>query len=127
LRIANAGPSNTLEHDLNQHADALSDAVDETEKENERLLKSFSSAQKSGLKATRKKLEKASSEIAKESQALAQLLDHSGVQASQITGPAERLNKALREYESEERSMGSEMGVQDEPGPDGQSATGTSN
>jgi hypothetical protein len=120
LLIANA-PSSTFEHDLNQHADPLSDAVDETEKENERLLKSFSSAQKSGLKATRKKLEKASSEIAKESQALAQLLDHSGVQPSQIIGPAERLSKALSEFEVEERSLGNEMGVQ-ESGPDRESA-----
>jgi len=121
LRIASA-PSSSFEHDLNQHTDPLSDAVDETGKENERLLRSFSPAQKSGLKNTRKKLEKASSEIAKQSQALAQLLDHSGVPASQITGPAEKLEKALSEFESDERSMGNEIGVQDESAPDSQSA-----
>ncbi len=127
LRIANGGPSNTFEHDLNQHAGPLSDAVDETQKENRRLLQSFSAAQKTGLKSTRKKLEKADSEITKQSQALGELLDHSGVQASRITGPAERLEKALSEFDSDERSMGNAMGVQGGSAPDSQSAKTASN
>jgi hypothetical protein len=122
LRIANGGPSNTFEHDLNQHAGPLSDAVDETQKENGRLLQSFSAAQKTGLKNTRKKLEKAGTEIAKQSEALAALLDQSGVTASQVLGPAEKLEKALSEFDGDERSMAGEMGVQDGSATDGQSA-----
>ncbi len=122
LRIANAGPSNLFEHELNQHADPLSDAVDEMEKEKERLLRSFTSAQKPLLKDRKKKLEKAGSEVAKQSQVLGELLNQSGVQPSQLTGPAEKLEKTLSEFDSEERSMGNEMGVQDQSAPDSQSA-----
>jgi len=127
LRIANVGPNDRFEHDLNQHAGPLSDAVDETRKENGRLLQSLSAAQKTGLKNARKKVEKANSDIAKHSEALAELLDHSGIPASQIIGPAEKLEKALSDFDSDERSMGNDMGVQDGSAPDSQSAKTASN
>ena len=100
--------------DLLQHADLLTGAVEEALTENEKFVKGFSAAQKSGLKDTTKKLGKANSEVTKQSKVLTRGLGHSGNNGRQITSTAEKLEKALGDFQAKQRSIGSEMGIQAE-------------
>jgi len=99
---------------LSRYADPLTDAVDDAESANEKFLKSFSAAQKSGLKNTTKKLEKTSSEIAKQSKALSENLGRAKADNKQIASTAEKLEKSINELREEHLAVGNEMGIQDE-------------
>jgi len=115
LQIAqNAGGRDSWQHDLNQHADPLSDAVDEAQTTNGKFLNSFSSAQKSGLKNETKKLAKTNSEITRQNNALARELGHTGIDGRLVASVAEKLEKVLSDFETGEHAMGSEMGISDE-------------
>jgi hypothetical protein len=100
--------------DLSQHAANLTSTVEEVLTENEKFLKGFSAAQKSGLKDPTKKLGKANSEVTKQSKALTRGLGHNGNNGKQTTSAAEKLEKALSDFQTKQRSIGSEMGIQSE-------------
>jgi hypothetical protein len=100
--------------DLLQHADLLTGAVEEALTENEKFVKGFSAAQKSGLKDTTKKLGKANSEVTKQSKVLTRGLGPNGNNGRQIISTAEKLEKALGDFQAKQCSIGSEMGIQAE-------------
>jgi hypothetical protein len=58
-------------------------------------LQSFSAVQKSELKKITKKLDQANSDVTKRSKALTSDLERSRIARQQISGAAERLDKAL--------------------------------
>jgi hypothetical protein len=68
----------------------------------------------SGLKEITKKLGKASSDVTKRSKALTWDLERSGIAGQQISGVAEKLDKALSDLQARQLAMGSEMGIQSE-------------
>lgn len=94
--------------DLSQNAEALSSAVEEAQADSEHFLRTFTKVQKSELKNLVKKLDKANSEITKESKALGH-----GTDASVV----DRLNHALDDFEARQSDIGSEMGISDEKTP----------
>ncbi len=113
LQLAgNSGAADSSQ--LSRYADPLTDAVDDAESANEKFLKSFSTAQKSGLKNTTKKLQKTGSEIAKESKALSENLGRAKTDNKQIASTAEKLEKSLSELHEEHLAVGNEMGIQGE-------------
>lgn len=90
---------------------ALKDAVEEAQGGNHDFVKSFTKSQKAGLKELTKKLEKADSEVGKQWKELErQLATKGGVEV--IASTADRLEKALEEFQSQQISLGKEMGVQ---------------
>ena len=92
----------------------LTSAVQEAQTDNEHFLQSFSAVQKSGLKDVTKKLGKANSDVTKQSKALTQGLGHSGIEAKQIAGVVEKLDKALSDFQTKQLAVGTEMGIQRE-------------
>jgi valyl-tRNA synthetase len=102
--------------DLLHLSEPLSDTVEEAQANSEKFLRSFSAAQKSGLKAVTKKLGKANAEITKQSKALNQRLGQSKFDSKQIAGIAEKLDKALGDFQTEHGTLGTEMGIQGEGG-----------
>lgn len=100
--------------DLLHLSKPLADTVEEAHADSEKFMKSFSEAQKSGLKAVTKKLGKANAEIAKQSKALNQRLGQSKIDGKQIAETAEKLDKALGDFQTEQTALGTEMGIQGE-------------
>jgi hypothetical protein len=95
-----------------QNQDSLSDAVAEAHTANEKFVRSFSAAQKAGLKAQTKKLEKSNSEIAKHIESLARVLGQGAGKDKQISSAADKLEKALSTLQANQRLIGDEMGIQ---------------
>ena len=79
---------------------------------NKYFVKSFSKSQKSGLKELTKKLEKADSEVAKQRKALDQQLGRTKGESAAIAGTADKLEKALTEFQTQQLSLGKEMGIE---------------
>ena len=77
---------------------------------NKYFVKSFSKSQKSGLKELTKKLEKVDSEVAKQKKALDQQLGRPKGEA--IASAAGKLEKALAKFQTQQLSLGKEMGIQ---------------
>ena len=100
--------------DLFHYTDPLTSAVEQAQTDNEQFLQSFSGVQKSGLKDVTKKLGKANSDVTKQSKALARGVGHSGIDARQIAGVAEKLDKALSDFQTRQLAVGTEMGIQGE-------------
>jgi len=90
---------------------ALKDAVEEAQGGNQDFVKSFTKSQKAGLKELTKKLEKADAEVCKQWKELERQLEAKGGAAG-IASTADRLEKALEEFQSQQVSLGKEMGVQ---------------
>ncbi|MGD0824385.1 MAG: hypothetical protein ABR908_07365 [Terriglobales bacterium] len=99
--------------DLLHLSEPLTDTVEEAQADSEKFARSFSEAQKSGLKAVTKKLGKANVEITKQNKALKQRLGQSKIDGKQIAGIAEKLDKALGDFQTEQGALGKEMGIQD--------------
>ena len=95
----------------------LSDAVDDARSTNRQFVNTLSASQQSGLKQVIKKLSKADVEISKDSEALSQELEHSEVDRKKVSGIAQKLDKALTDFQSEQIDIGKQMGIQ----PNGQS------
>jgi len=106
--------SNTGKPNLSQTTDALSSAVDEAQTDSQRFLRTFSDAQKSGLKDLTKKLGKANSEITRQNKALGHIAGTSAPDAGQIASVAEKLDKALGDFATTQSAIGTEMGIQSE-------------
>lgn len=100
--------------DLLHLSEPLTDTVEEAQADSEKFVRSFSEAQKSGLKAVTKKLGKANVEITKQSKALNQRLGQSKFDGKQVAGIAEKLDKALGDFQTEQTGLGTEMGIQGE-------------
>jgi hypothetical protein len=100
--------------DVLHGANPLTTAVAEAQTDSERFLQSFSALQKSGLKNELKRLGKANSQLTKQSRALTQSLERSRIDVKQIAGAGERLDKVLDDFQTRQRAIGKEMGIQDE-------------
>jgi chromosome segregation ATPase len=94
-----------------QRSAALKSAMEEAQGANQDFVKSFTKSQKAGLKELTKKLEKAESEVGKQWKDLEKQLD--GVKAVNegIAGNADKLEKALTEFQSQQIELGKEMGI----------------
>lgn len=104
--------ANASNHDFSHSAEAVSSAVEQAQTDDEKFLRTFSKVQKSELKNLTKKLEKAKSEMSKESKALNPAAGNSD--AKQIAGAAEKLDKALGDFATAQDAIASEMGIQQE-------------
>ncbi len=90
---------------------ALKSAVEEAQGANQDFVKSFTKSQKAGLKELAKKLEKADSEVAKQWKELERQLGENA-NGEAIAGSADKLEKALEEFKSQQIGLGTEMGLQ---------------
>jgi len=91
---------------------ALKDAVDDAQGGNQYFVKSFSKSQKAGLKELTKKLEKADSEVAKQKKALDQQRARATSDTGVMASSADKLEKALTEFQAQQLSLAKEMGIQ---------------
>jgi hypothetical protein len=98
--------------DSTKKSTALKDSVEEAQGGSQDFLKSFSKSQKSGLKELAKKLEKAESEVGKQWKILKKQLTEAKADSNGIAGTADLLEKALGEFQSQQMSLGQEMGIQ---------------
>jgi|HubBroStandDraft_6_1064221.scaffolds.fasta_scaffold1037191_1 hypothetical protein len=98
--------------DLSQQTAALKDAVEDAQGGNKYFVKSFSKPQKDGLKELTKKLEKADSEVGRQRKALDQRLEHSKGESDAMASTADKLEKALAEFQAQQLNLGKEMGIQ---------------
>jgi hypothetical protein len=92
----------------------LASALEEVQADNQRFLQSFSAVQKSGLEEVTKELRKDNSDVAKPNKALTRDLERSQIAGQQISGVAEKLDKALSDLQARQLAIGSEMGIQSE-------------
>ncbi len=79
---------------------------------NKSFVKSFSKSQKSGLKELTKKLDKADSEVTKQKKALDQRLGLPQGNDEGVASMADKLEKALTDFQAQQLSLGKEMGIQ---------------
>jgi len=98
--------------DFSQQTAALKDAVEDVHGGSKYFVKSFSKSQKAGLKELTKKLEKADFEVAKQEKALDQKLGRVKSDGGVISGTADKLEKALAEFQAQQLSLGKEIGIQ---------------
>ena len=113
LKLAE-NPSKT---DLFRPTNVLASALDEAQTDNEKFLQTFSAVQKSGLKEITKKLGKANSDVTKGSKALTRGLERPPIGGQQISGVAEKLDKALSDFQARQLAIAKEMGIQSEGSP----------
>ena len=98
--------------EFSRHVASLKDAVEEVQSGNRSFVKSFSKSQKSGLKELTKKLDKADSEITKQKKGLDQHLGLPQGDDEGVASLADKMEKALAEFQAQQLSLGNEMGVQ---------------
>jgi len=90
---------------------ALKEAVEEAQGSNQDFVKSFTKSQKAGLKELTKKLEKADSEVGKVWKDLERQLGGAKAVTEAIALTADKLEKALEEFQSQQIELGKEMGI----------------
>ena len=90
---------------------ALKEAVEEAQGSNQDFVKSFTKSQKAGLKELSKKLEKADSEVSKQWKELEKQVGGAKAVSEAIAGTADKLEKALEEFQSQQIELGKEMGI----------------
>jgi hypothetical protein len=95
-----------------QRTKALKDAVEEADGGTQDFVKSFSKSQKAGLKELTRKLGKVDAEVAKQWKALDQKLGEAKPDQGAISAAADLLEKALTELQSQQTSLGTEMGIE---------------
>jgi hypothetical protein len=105
---------NASETDLFRSTHPLASALEIAQTDNQNFLQSLSAVQKSGLKEVTKKLGKANSDVTKRNQALTRDLERSRIAGQQISGVAEKLDKALSDLQARQLAIGTEMGIQSE-------------
>jgi len=98
--------------DFSRQTTALKDALEDAQDGNKYFVKSFSKSQQSGLKELTKKLEKADSEVAKQRKALDQEIGRAKSNSDAVASTADKLEKALAEFQTQQLSLGKEMGIQ---------------
>jgi hypothetical protein len=97
--------------DFTRKTAALKEAVEEAQGSNQDFVKSFTKSQKAGLKDLTKKLEKADSEVGKQWKDLEKQMGGAKTANEGIAGGADRLEKALEEFQSQQIELGKEMGI----------------
>jgi hypothetical protein len=105
---------NASKSDFFRSTNPLTSELEVAQSENRKFLESFSAVQKSGLKEVTRKLDKANSDVTKRSKALTRDLEHSRITGQQISGAAEKLDKALSDLQVRQLAIGKEMGIQSE-------------
>lgn len=90
--------------------------------ESNHFLASLSDVQRAGLKASRKNVEKADSDLGKRWEALNQQLERTKPNDQQIAAEMEKLEKALARFVTEQWALGNQMGIQLPPNPGGHAA-----
>ncbi len=98
--------------DFSQRTSALKDAVEDAQGGNKYFVKSFTKPQKDGLKELTKKLEKADSELGRQRKALDQRVENPKGDSDGLAATADKLEKALAEFQTQQLSLGKEMGIQ---------------
>jgi hypothetical protein len=96
---------------LSDRTAALDQAIARARAGNQNFLTSFSPAQKSGLKDTAGKLEKADSDLDKQIKTLDQILQSPKPDGEQVTATAAALDKGLAGFQNEQLALGSEMSI----------------
>ena len=90
----------------------LSDAIDDARTANLKFVNTFSAPQQSGLKPLIKKLSKADVDISKNSRALSQQFEHSEINGKKVSAMVQKLDRALTDFQTEQISIGNQMGIQ---------------
>jgi hypothetical protein len=98
--------------DFSQQTSALKDALEDAQGGTKYFVKGLSKSQKDGLKELTKKLEKADSEVAKHRKALDQQVGRAKTETAAVASTADKLEKALAEFQAQQLSLGKEMGIQ---------------
>jgi len=98
--------------EFSRHVASVKDAVEEVQNGNRSFVKSFSNSQKSGLKELTKRLDKTDSEITKQKKALDQHLGLPEGDDEGVASVADKMEKALAEFQAQQLSLGKEMGIQ---------------
>lgn len=108
-----AGPSGkaNTETDLVRKTAALKEAVEDARGSSQDFVKSFTKSQKAGLKELAKKLEKADSEVGKQWKDLEKQLGGAKAVSEGVAASADKLEKALEEFQSQQIALGKEMGI----------------
>lgn len=109
--LAGPGAKADSATDFSRRAAALKDAVEEAQGANQDFVKSFTKSQKAGLKEMTKKLEKADSEVTKQWKDLERQIGGAKAVSEGIAGAADRLEKALEEFQGQQIELGKEMGI----------------
>jgi hypothetical protein len=89
----------------------LEQATEKARTENTKFLESFSDRQKSGLKETIKKLNKADSELAQSNKLLEVEVIDAKPGWDRVMGPAQSLERALTSFRNEQIGLGEEMSI----------------
>jgi hypothetical protein len=105
---------NASKTDLFRPTSLLASALEDAQTDNQKFLQTFSAVQKSGLKEITKKLGKANSDVAKGSKALTRDLERPPIGGQQISGVAQKLDKALSDLQARQLAIAKEMGIQSE-------------
>lgn len=105
-----AGKANSMAN-FSQQASALKDTLEDAQGGTKYFVKGLSKSQKDGLKELTKKLEKADSEVAKHRKALDQQVGRAKIETAAVASTADKLEKALAEFQAQQLSLGKEMGI----------------
>src|SRR5271155_5041953 len=108
-----------VEASTRDRATTLDQAIENVRGSNQNFLTSFSAKQKSGLQDTAKKLEKADSELDKQTKTLNQIVQTSRPDTEQISNPAAALDKDLASFQNEQLALGREMSILFDPAGQG--------
>jgi hypothetical protein len=96
---------------FSQQTSALKDVLEDAQGGTKYFVKGLSKSQKDGLKEFTKKLEKADSEVAKHRKMLDQQVGQAKTESAAISSTADKLEKALEEFQAQQLSLGKEMGI----------------
>ncbi len=98
--------------DLIKQASAAQDAVDEVQHQLRDFLRTFSDAQASILKKQTKKLTQSDASVMKESKKLAAELERDSANPQHVEEVAANLQQALVTLQSDQKALGTEMGIE---------------
>ncbi len=98
--------------DLTRKATGLQDSIEEAQNQNRIFRRSLSDSQEAGLKNLTKKLTKSDSAVSKGIKEISRQLDQSALTVERLVKAAANLEKALAEFQSDQLSLGKEMGIQ---------------
>jgi hypothetical protein len=104
------GPGTANGRALHRDA-ALNQTLENARKENKNFVDGFSDEQKSGLKETTKRLDKADSDFEQEQQKLDQILQAANPAVAEVSVRAGNLEKALTDFSAEQVALGREMSI----------------
>jgi hypothetical protein len=96
---------------INLSGGPVTQVLEKVRSENKKFLEGFSEKQKSGLREITKKLIKADSELAQQTNLLNQQITEAKVGGAQILGTTQNLERALASFRSEEINLGGEMSI----------------